>query len=291
MIERTRPRAVSAICETWRAQGRRIAFVPTMGALHAGHLSLVRRARRDADRVVTSIFVNPLQFGPREDFARYPRALARDRALLRAHGVDLLFRPAVGDIYPAGDATRVQVTGLDQPLCGRSRPGHFTGVATVVLKLLEIVRPHVLWLGQKDAQQAAIVERMVRDLRLGVRVRRAPIVRDRDGLALSSRNAYLSPAERAQALGLWRGLQAARAAVRRRTRSAAVLRRVVKAVWRSHPGLRPDYMEVVDPRTLEPAAAIRGRVLIAVAGYVGRTRLIDNLLVAPPAARRRRGAA
>lgn len=289
MIERTRPRAVNATCERWRTQGRRIAFVPTMGALHEGHLSLVRRARRGADRVVASIFVNPLQFGPREDFARYPRALARDRALLRAEGVDLLFRPEVRDIYRDGDVTRVLVTGLDQTLDGRSRPGHFTGVATVVLKLLEIVRPHVLWLGQKDAQQATIIERMIHDLRLDVRVRRAPIVRDRDGLALSSRNAYLSPAEREQALGLSRGLRAARAALRRGERSAAALRAAVKRVWRAHPGLRPDYVEVVDPTTLEPVRTIRGRTLIAVAGYVGHTRLIDNVVVSP--ASRRRSAA
>ncbi|HEV2105208.1 MAG TPA: pantoate--beta-alanine ligase, partial [Candidatus Eisenbacteria bacterium] len=210
-------RAVAAL----RARGARVAFVPTMGAIHAGHLSLVARARRAGARVVASIFVNPLQFGPREDFRRYPRPRGRDRARLAAAGVELLWEPAVRDVYPPGDRTRVRVLGLSDVLEGAARPGHFEGVATVVLRLLHAVRPDVLWLGQKDAQQAVILERMCADLLLPVEVRRGATVREPDGLALSSRNAYLDPAARAQAPALARGLGAARARLAAGERSAA----------------------------------------------------------------------
>jgi pantoate--beta-alanine ligase len=276
MVKLRRPAAVRRLCRRWRARGLRIGFVPTMGALHAGHLSLVGRARREADRLVVSIFVNPLQFGPREDFRRYPRALARDVALLRAEGADLLFVPEVRDLYPPGHATRVSLPGLDQGLCGRSRPGHFTGVATVVMKLLSIVQPDSLWLGQKDAQQSAIIERMVDDLFLPVRVRRAPTVREADGLALSSRNAYLRPAERAPAVALVRGVGAARALLARGERAAARLKAAVRRIWRAYPVVREDYVEVVDTTPLEPVVRVNGPVLVAVAARVGRARLIDN---------------
>ena len=272
------PARVHALVEGWKREGLRVAFVPTMGAIHAGHLSLVRRARATADRVVASIFVNPLQFGPREDLARYPRPIRRDRALLAAAGVDLLWEPRVADLYPVGHRTRVRVAGLGDVLEGAVRPGHFEGVTTVVLLLLEAVAPHVLWLGQKDAQQALLVERMVRDLRLPVRVRRAPTVREPDGLALSSRNAYLAPTERAQAVALSRGLAAARAALVAGERSGARVARAVRAVWRRHPLVREDYVAVVDAETLAPvkdARAVR-RLLVAVAARVGSTRLIDN---------------
>jgi pantoate--beta-alanine ligase len=253
-----------------------VAFVPTMGAIHAGHLSLVARARRHADRVVASVFVNPLQFGPREDYRRYPRPVRRDRALLRRAGVDLLWEPRAAAFYPPGHRTRVRLIGLGDVLEGASRPGHFEGVATVVLKLLHVVAPDVLWLGQKDAQQARLLERMVVDLDLPVRVRRAPVVRDRDGLALSSRNAYLGVEERRQATALWRGLRAARRRLREGERSAARLRAAVRRVWRAYPMVREDYVAVVDADRLEPIRRVRGRVLVAVAARVGRARLIDN---------------
>jgi pantoate--beta-alanine ligase len=261
----------------WRARGERIAFVPTMGAIHDGHLSLVRRARATADRVVVSIFVNPLQFGRGEDFGRYPRPLARDRAALARAGVDLVWEPRTVDLYPPGERTRVRVTGMSGVLEGAVRPGHFEGVTTVVMKLLLAVQPHVLWLGQKDAQQASIIERMCADLLVPVRVRRGPTVREPDGLARSSRNAYLSAAERAQAVALSRGLEAARRALRHGERSAARLEAAVRRVWNEFPRVREDYIAVVDPRTLEPVRRVADSVLIAVAARLGATRMIDNL--------------
>jgi pantoate--beta-alanine ligase len=261
----------------WRRAGERVAFVPTMGAIHAGHLSLIARARASADRVVSSIFVNPLQFGPHEDFRRYPRPIRRDRALLKAAGADLLWEPTVAEIYPPGDRTRVRVEGLGEGLEGASRPGHFDGVATVVLKMLLAVQPDVLWLGQKDAQQARILEQLCRDLRLPLRVRRGATVREPDGLALSSRNRYLSPRERTDATALSRGLVVARRRLEGGERSAARLAAAVRSAWRRVPGVREDYVAVVDAETLEPVRRVTGRVLIAVAARVGPARLIDNL--------------
>jgi pantoate--beta-alanine ligase len=254
-----------------------------MGAIHEGHLSLVRRARRSADRVVVSLFVNPLQFGPREDLARYPRPLRRDRALLAAEGVDLLWEPRAVDVYPPGHRTRVRVEELGDVLEGATRPRHFEGVATVVLILLEVVAPHVLWLGQKDAQQALLLERMARDLRLPVRIRRAPTMREPDGLAMSSRNSYLSRAERAQAVALARGLAAARAVLGAGERSAARVARAVRSVWRRYPLVREDYVAVVDAATLESVKDVRRtpRLLVAVAARVGPARLIDNFEWSP----------
>ncbi len=269
---------VHAVTLDWQRRGLRVALVPTMGAIHEGHLSLVRRARATADRVVASIFVNPLQFGPREDFARYPRPIRRDRTLLAKAGADLLWEPRVRDLYPEGHRTRVRVAGLGDVLEGAARPGHFEGVATVVLILLEVVAPQVLWLGQKDAQQALLIERMIRDLRLPVRVRRAPTVREPDGLALSSRNAYLAPAERAQAVALSRGLAAARAALAEGERSPGRVARAVRGVWRGYPLVREDYVAVVDATTLGAVKDTRAarRLLVAVAARVGPARLIDN---------------
>ncbi|NOT34502.1 MAG: pantoate--beta-alanine ligase [Candidatus Eisenbacteria bacterium] len=260
----------------WRRAGDRIAFVPTMGAIHAGHLSLVARARRSADRVVASIFVNPLQFGPREDYRRYPRPLVRDRAQLEEAAVDLLWTPEVDDLYPSGHRTRVRVTGLTDGLEGAARPGHFDGVCTVVAKLLLIVQPDVLWLGQKDAQQARVIEQMVADLDLAVMVRRGETTREPDGLALSSRNAYLSVTERRQALALSRGLREARRRLAGGERSALRIQNAVRKLWRDFPLVREDYVAVVDASTLEPVTRVSGRVLVAVAARVGATRLIDN---------------
>jgi pantoate--beta-alanine ligase len=265
------------IVGAWRRRSDRIAFVPTMGAIHEGHLSLVQRARQNADRVVVSVFVNPLQFGPGEDFRRYPRPVARDRRRLAAAGVDLLWEPSVADLYPPGERTRVEVPGLSDVLEGAVRPGHFVGVTTVVLKLLNAVRPDVLWLGQKDAQQARVLEQMCRDLLVPVEVRRGAIVRERDGLACSSRNVLLSRGERAQAVALSRGLAAAREALRRGERSAARLRTAVRRVWTAFPRVREDYIAVVDPETLEPVRRVAGAILIAVAARLGGTRMIDNL--------------
>jgi pantoate--beta-alanine ligase len=276
MAELRRIDAVRRAVAAWRGLGHRIAFVPTMGAIHAGHLSLVRRARARGGRVVASIFVNPLQFGPREDYRRYPRTLARDRALLRDAGVDLLWRPEVQDLYPEGFRTRVTVTGLSDVLEGASRPGHFAGVATVVLKLVNIVAPDDLWLGQKDAQQARIVEQMLRDLDVPVRVVRGLTVREPDGLALSSRNAYLDAGQRRQAVALARGLAEALKLLRKGERSAAKLKRAIRSIWKRHRDVHEDYVAVVSADTLEPVRRVRGRVLVAVAARVGRARLIDN---------------
>lgn len=270
------PQDVRRAVQRWRAARRRVAFVPTMGAIHDGHLSLVRRACATADRVVASIFVNPLQFGPGEDYGRYPRPRARDRAALAAAGVDLLWEPEAADLYPPGSRTRVGVPGLGDVLEGASRPGHFEGVATVVLKLVNVVAPDALWLGQKDAQQALIVERMLQDLDVPVRVKRGATVRESDGLARSSRNAYLDSDQRAQAVALSRGLRAARAALERGERRAATLKAEVRRAWRGMPLVREDYVAVVDASDLTPLARVRGRVLVAVAARVGKTRLIDN---------------
>jgi pantoate--beta-alanine ligase len=260
----------------YRARGERIAFVPTMGALHAGHLSLMAQARRRADRVVVSIFVNPLQFGPHEDFKRYPRPAARDRALLTAAGVDLLWEPAVTDMYPPGDRTRVSVEGLSDVLEGASRPGHYTGVCTVVARLLGAVQPDHLWLGQKDAQQAVILERMAADLMMPVRIFRGATLREDDGLAMSSRNAYLSPAERQQAVALSQGLVAARVLLRAGERRAARLVAAIRREWAGYPLVHEDYIAVVDPETLAPLTTVGRAALIAVAAKVGPARLIDN---------------
>ena len=259
-----------------RAHGERVAFVPTMGALHEGHLSLVRRAGRSAGRVVASIFVNPLQFGPGEDYTRYPRPQARDRALLAREGVDLLWEPDATDLYAPGDRTRVHVEGLSDVLEGASRPGHYTGVCTVVSRLLNAVRPDEMWLGQKDAQQALILERMCADLLLPVAVKRGATVREEDGLALSSRNAYLSRAERMQAVALSQGLAAARALLEAGERSARRLAAAIRREWDGYPLVREDYVAVVHPETLEPLAEVRGPALVAVAAHVGPARLIDN---------------
>lgn len=271
------PAAVRAVMGRLRSRGKTIAFVPTMGALHAGHLSLVTRARREADIIAVSIFVNPTQFGRGEDFQRYPRDLRGDSAKLRDAGVDILFAPSARALYPKGFATTVHVAGVTETLCGPSRPGHFDGVATIVLKLFEIVAPDVAIFGRKDFQQTVVIRRMVRDLGLPVRIVTAPTIRETDGLALSSRNARLSPSERRAATVLYRGLAAARKAFGTGERSAAVLTRIVRRTLKTERLLRVEYVSLVDPDHLRSIRrAARGSV-IALAARIGKIRLIDNI--------------
>ena len=260
-----------------RHSGERLALVPTMGALHDGHLALVRAARRHASRVVASVFVNPTQFGPGEDFSRYPRQPEQDAALLAAAGCDALFLPAVDTVYPPGHATFVDPQGAALGLEGERRPGHFRGVATVVTALLQLVSPAVAVFGEKDAQQLAVIRQLVRDLHLRVEIVGHPIVRDADGLALSSRNVYLSTAERSAATVLYRTLQATRSLIDAGARHAAPLREVMLAGLAAEPLCSPEYAEVVDAESFQPIARLRGRVVLPVAARFGQTRLLDNL--------------
>jgi len=262
--------------------GARIAFVPTMGALHEGHLALVRRGRELADEVWVSVFVNPTQFAPGEDLERYPRDLEGDRALLERAGAALLFAPAAKEIYPRPSATVIDLPELAAGLCGAHRPGHFRGVALVVAKLLNIVRPHVAVFGAKDWQQAAIVRRMVEDLCFPVRIEVHPTQRESDGLARSSRNAYLAPAERRAAAVLHRALEGAAAAVGGGERSGIALEARIAAEIAQEPLARLQYAAAADPDTLGPVAAGSARVLLAVAAHVGATRLIDNVVTEVP---------
>ncbi len=263
------------------ARVRRLAIglVPTMGALHAGHASLLRAARKETGYVVASIFVNPAQFGPNEDYQRYPRPLEQDLRVCAAEGVDLAFVPDVPTMYPPGSRTTVEVHQLQEVLCGASRPGHFRGVATVVLKLFNIVQPDVAYFGQKDAQQARIIRQMVRDLDVPVQVRVCPIVREADGLALSSRNQYLDADQRHRATVLYRALLEVRARVERGERDAGVLRRLLTERITSTPGAQLDYAAVVDADTLRPVDRLHGEALVALAVKFGGTRLIDNIVV------------
>jgi len=264
-----------------RFGGLRLGFVPTMGALHEGHLSLVRAAKAQCDAVAVSIFVNPLQFGPNEDLAKYPRTFERDCELLEQESVDLLFAPTAEEMYPEKAITYVTVEGMSERLCGRSRPGHFRGVTTVVAKLFNIIEPDLAFFGQKDAAQAAIIRRMVRDLNFPVEVVVCPIVRDVDGLALSSRNAYLNAEQRKSALVLHRMLLEIQNRFERGERDAGKLIEAGKRVIAGESGARLDYLEIVDPETLEPVTEVKGPALVAVAAFVGTTRLIDNVVLDP----------
>lgn len=263
-----------------RAGGLSVGFVPTMGYLHEGHAALIRRARAESGFVVASIFVNPLQFGPREDYRTYPRDLQRDARLASEAGADLLFAPADEEMYPAGvegQRTFVEVAGLSDRLCGASRPGHFRGVATVVTKLFHIVAPDRAYFGQKDAQQLLILRRLGRDLNLDVDLIAVPTVREADGLAMSSRNTYLSPEERVSAPALYRALLAAEALLAAGERSGPALCARMREVLAADPAVRTDYAAAVDPDTLDDLERVTDRVLLAVAAHVGRARLIDNL--------------
>lgn len=270
------PAAMRARCEDLRRDGHRIAVVPTMGALHAGHLALLRAARAHADVVVLTIFVNPTQFAPTEDLSRYPRQEAADLALAREVGIELAFCPTPAAMYPPGSQTFIEVRELQQPLCGASRPGHFAGVATVVAKLFHATQPHLAVFGEKDYQQLAIIRRMVRDLDFGIEILGVPIVREPDGLALSSRNVYLSPVERAAALALSRGLAAAAAAYTAGERTAAALLAAARAPLAAEPLARLDYLELRDAVDLTEVATVTAPAVLAVAAFVGKTRLIDN---------------
>ncbi len=279
MIEATTIAALRAFTGEARAAGRRVGFVPTMGYLHDGHLALVDEARRRTDAVVVSIFVNPLQFGPGEDLSRYPRDLERDRALLRARQVELVFLPTVNLMYPPGSEVRVSPGPTGARWEGAIRPGHFEGVLTVVAKLFHLVQPDVAVFGQKDFQQAALIRRMVADLDFPLEVVIAPIVRDTDGLALSSRNTYLSAEERAAGLGLSRALDAAVAAWRNGCVAAPQLRAAMEAVLALHRGLAVEYIAIADPDTLEPVEQAGARTVVMLAGRAGRTRLLDNAVL------------
>ncbi len=260
----------------FRAEGRTIGLVPTMGALHEGHLSLIRRSKKECDVGVVSIFVNPTQFGPREDYARYPRPKALDCRLAREAGADIVFYPSPDEMYPPGHETVVDVPVLSRGLCGASRPGHFRGVATIVAKLFIAVMPDRAYFGEKDFQQTAVIRRMTRDLGLPIAVRVCPTVRAADGLALSSRNQYLSSREREEAVVLYQALREARRQVRAGERSARVLLAQARRRIRSTSG-RIDYLECVDAATLEPVQTLRGPSVMAAAVFFGRTRLIDNI--------------
>jgi pantoate--beta-alanine ligase len=277
-------RAMHEWAEQIRAGGKRVALVPTMGFLHAGHLSLVAEARRHADLVVTSIFVNPLQFGHNEDLDRYPRDLERDTQLLTEAGVDVLYQPHASEMYPEGFQTSVTVEHVTRGLCGDSRPGHFRGVTTVVAKLFHAVRPHVAVFGEKDYQQLVAIRRMVRDLDFDIEIVGGPIVREPDGLAMSSRNAYLSPAERQAALCLSRALAAAEAAVQQGERAGAVVLDRAREVVAAEPLARVDYVALADPDSLRPVERIAGPTLLALAVWFGNTRLIDNSILGRAAA-------
>ncbi|BBM71912.1 pantoate--beta-alanine ligase [Rhodothermus marinus] len=282
-------REMQAHADARRREGRRLALVPTMGALHEGHLALVRTARAHADHVTVSIFVNPTQFGPNEDYARYPRQLEKDVAALEALEVDVVFAPTVEEMYPDGpeaNLTWVYVEKLDAHLCGRYRPGHFRGVTTIVAKLFNICKPHVAVFGLKDAQQFQIIRRMVRDLHYDIELIGVPTVREPDGLALSSRNTYLSPEERKQAVVLSQAVEAARRAIEAGEQRPEAIVEAMRQILARAPLARVQYAEVVDAETLQPVTRIRPgqRVLAGVAVFFGDTRLIDSVFVEAPGA-------
>lgn len=277
----TEPKTLQQTCLRWRADGLRIALVPTMGYYHAGHESLMRAAREAGDKVVVSLFVNPAQFGPAEDLASYPRDLERDAATAKEAGADILFVPRPDDMYPEAFGTWVDVPDLSSHLCGQSRPGHFRGVATVVAKLFMLAQPACAFFGMKDWQQLAVLRRMAADLNIPCELVACPIVREADGLAMSSRNIYLSVEERAQAPHLYKGLQAGRELVLRGETNAEAVARAIRDYWRAHLPLGvEDYLSIVDPATLQPLTHIGLKALAACAVRLGKARLIDNIFLA-----------
>ncbi|MCK4436518.1 pantoate--beta-alanine ligase [bacterium] len=262
-----------------REEGKTIGLVPTMGYLHEGHLSLIRQARKDCQQVFISIFVNPTQFGPAEDYKSYPRDFLRDKRLAEKEGVDIIFAPSPGEMYPAPFHTFVEVEKLSEPLCGRSRPGHFRGVATVVAKLFNIIRPHIAYFGQKDAQQAIIIKRMVHDLDMDVEIEVLPIVREKDGLALSSRNQHLNEAERRAAPILYKSLQEAERMIKLGERQSRNIIRRMEEMIKGENLAKIDYLAIVDGEALKERERVEGKVFIALAVRIGKTRLIDNLML------------
>ncbi|OGP70905.1 MAG: pantoate--beta-alanine ligase [Deltaproteobacteria bacterium RBG_13_58_19] len=270
---------MQARVQGWRARGLKIVLVPTMGFFHPGHLSLMEYGRTRGDRLVVSLFVNPTQFGPAEDYGRYPRDLERDAALAQKTGVDVLYTPGVDQMYPPGYQTYVTVEKVSQGLCGASRPGHFRGVATVVLKLFHQIQPHNAIFGEKDYQQLAVIRRMVTDLDLPVTIEGRPIVREADGLAMSSRNTYLTPEERAAALCLYRSLKEAQALVAAGERDREKILAGVRKIITETPHTRVDYLALVHPETLEEVDTLKGAACLALAVWLGKTRLIDNTLL------------
>jgi pantoate--beta-alanine ligase len=264
-----------------RAENRIVGLVPTMGALHRGHLALIERAKRECSTVIASIFVNPKQFGPNEDFSKYPRTFEADREKLEQAGVDALFAPESAEIYPQGFSSYVHVDGLSEKLEGRSRPGHFRGVATVVMKLLQIVQPNFAYFGRKDAQQSRIISQMAHDLNLDSEIVVCPIVREPDGLALSSRNAYLNAEERKTATVLHRALDAARSELAAGVRDALQLQTTLQSVLHAERLARVDYAEIVDAETFEPVVRVNKPSYVVLAVFIGKTRLIDNLYIEP----------
>lgn len=270
---------MSRLTRELRRAGQTIGFVPTMGFLHEGHLSLVREAKKENDRVVVSIFVNPTQFGPGEDYEEYPRDLEGDAEKLRVIGIDYIFSPEVADMYPEGYNSFVEVSGITEVLCGKSRPGHFRGVTTVVTKLFNIIQPDRAYFGQKDFQQLMVIKKMVRELNIAVEVKGLPIIREEDGLARSSRNKYLDNRERAAAIVLYRSLMRARELYQKGIKDTYRIKKEVIDLISSEPLARIDYVEIVDPDTLQEIKRVKEQALVALAVYIGKTRLIDNLLL------------
>lgn len=279
MLVIKRPSRISNILREKRKQGRGIGFVPTMGALHQGHLSLIRAAAKENDITVVSIFVNPKQFGPKKDLKRYPRPLSKDLALCRREKVDFVFCPKPLGIYPRDFSTYLEVEGLSGVLCGQSRQGHFRGVTTIVAKLLNITQPDILYLGAKDAQQAVIIKRMIVDLNMPVKVRVMPLVREVDGLALSSRNIYLNKSEREDALVLFQALNLAKILIKNGARDTKRIINRIRLLIKKNKSARIDYIEIVHPDNLKPLNKILDKCLIALAVYIGKIRLIDNVLI------------
>jgi len=262
-----------------RQKGQTVGFVPTMGALHAGHLSLIRKARKENDKVIVSIFVNPAQFGPKEDFKKYPRDLRADTQICRQAGVDIVFRPNLREMYPQDYRTYVNVGELSNLLCGKFRPGHFRGVATVVNKLFNIVRPEIAYFGQKDAQQAIIIQKMVKDLNMPLKIRIMPTVREENGLAMSSRNRYLTEQEKKDAAILSQALNLARRLIRRGNRDPLDIIRKMRQLISRKNNISVQYIAIVDLKGLKPQGKVKDDVLIALAVFIGKTRLIDNIIV------------
>jgi len=273
------PKEIQKYCNFLRTEGKTIGFVPTMGAFHEGHLSLMRQARKDNDVVITSIFVNPTQFGPNEDYEAYPRNLDSDSKMASEVGVDVIFAPSARDMYPYGYATFVHVEGITEKMCGASRPGHFRGVTTVVAKLFNLVKPHKAYFGQKDAQQCAVIKRMSEDMNFDIEIIIMPTVREADGLAMSSRNKYLNPEERKSALILINSLSLAEKLIKSGEVSASTLYQEMLSLINNEPLAKIDYISIVDAETLEARETIKGKILIALAVYIGKTRLIDNVII------------